>query len=73
MSDSEMSSTCWLGWVGLGWVGLGWVGLGWVGLGWVGLRWVGLDSKRPFSTELFSGWILLGLPLIVSRVNFIVV
>ena len=30
------------------------------------------SRKRPFSTGLFSDWILLVLLLIVSRVNFIV-
>ena len=30
------------------------------------------SRKRPFSTELFLDWILLGLLFIVSRVDFIV-
>ena len=31
-----------------------------------------VGRKRPFSTGLFSGWVLLGLFLVVSLVNFIV-
>ena len=31
-----------------------------------------VSLRRPFSTELFFGWILLGLLRIVSRADFIV-